>query len=54
MCNYSNRDDIIVWPDDSWCYRHELEEFGTHKSDDYRVIKDDSAEWHDFVEEKEG
>lgn len=30
-------DDVILWPDDSWCYRHELAEFN-HKSDDYEVL----------------
>lgn len=32
-----NPDDVIRWPDDSWCYRHELAEFN-HKSDDYEVL----------------
>ena len=30
-------DDVILWPDDTWCYRHELAEFN-HKSDDYEVL----------------
>lgn len=29
--------DIIVWPDDSWCYREELHQM-RHKSDDYTVL----------------
>ena len=36
--NTPDPDDIIMWPDNSWCYREELEEFGRNKSDDYRVI----------------
>lgn len=31
-------EDIILWPDDMWCYRYELAEM-THKSDDYLIIK---------------
>ena len=30
-------EDICLWPDGSWCYREELEEF-SHKSDDYEVV----------------
>ena len=36
-------DDIMVWPDDVWCYRDELDSF-THKSDDYRVLEDGTSE----------
>ena len=39
-------EDVIMWPDDSWCYRYELEEFQQGRSDDYRVIPYDSEEWH--------
>ena len=42
-----NREDIIVWPDESWCYRDELHEF-THMSDDYRVIPFGTSEWATF------
>ena len=50
MCNYSNRDDIIVWPDGFWCFRYQLHEFN-HLSDDYQVLKDDSEEHREFLEE---
>ena len=31
-------EDIILWPDGIWCYRHELAEYGW-LSDDYIVIE---------------
>ena len=37
-------DDIALWPCGTWCYGDEVCEF-THKSDDYEVIKGDSADW---------
>lgn len=41
-----NPDDIIVWPDDVWCFRDELYDF-SHKSDDYMVIIAGTDEWYD-------
>lgn len=41
-----NDDDICKWPDGMWCYWHDLPQYAW-KSDDYRIIKFDSAEWHD-------
>ena len=33
------RDDmLVVWPDDSWCYFEDLEEFLQFHSDDYEII----------------
>jgi len=29
--------DILLWPDNTWCYRYELEEM-SHMSDDYIVV----------------
>lgn len=40
----AGQEDILRWPDGSWCYRHELPEMG-HKSDDYEVITEDSPEY---------
>lgn len=37
-------EDIIVWADNTWCFRYELHEFN-HMSDDYRVIPPDTQEW---------
>ena len=31
-------EDVILWSDGTWCYRHELVEYG-HMSDDYIVIE---------------
>lgn len=41
-------DDIVVWPDDSWCFRSELEEY-TWKSDDYRWILISDSEYDSFL-----
>lgn len=30
-------EDLVVWPDDSWCYLEDLEEY-PWKSDDYTVV----------------
>jgi hypothetical protein len=43
-----NLEDILMWPDGTWCYRHELSEM-THMSDDYRVIAFDSAEYKELM-----
>lgn len=44
-----NKSDILMWPDDVWCFRDGLWEF-KHKSDDYRIIPADSDEWHIILE----
>ena len=28
---------IVIWPDDTWCYKDDLEEYGW-KSDDYKTL----------------
>jgi len=30
-------EDIMRWPDGTWCYRYELDEM-SHMSDDYEII----------------
>ncbi len=45
-----NSDDIIRWPDDTWCYRDELPGYN-HKSDDYEVILYASPAWHQFLKD---
>lgn len=40
----SSLEDMIIWADDSWCYREELHDF-TWKSDDYRVVSVHSPEY---------
>ncbi|RZI40378.1 hypothetical protein EGT07_23840 [Herbaspirillum sp. HC18] len=46
--NTSHPDDICLWPDGEWCYRSELAEFTSWKSDDYEVIRV-SSERYDEV-----
>lgn len=36
--------DIHLWPDGTWCYTDELEDF-TWMSDDYQIIREDTPEW---------
>lgn len=45
---YQDHEDVLVWPDGIWCYRHELSEMN-HKSDDYVVLSFDSEEWILFL-----
>lgn len=42
-------DDLIVWPDDHWCYRSELPQH-RHKSDDYEEIQFGTHRWLCFFE----
>lgn len=42
-------EDIIVWADDTWCYRYELHEY-MHMSDDYLVLPEGSAAWVAWVD----
>jgi hypothetical protein len=37
--------DLIVWPDDTFCFAEELEEF-SWKSDDYERIPFGTDRWH--------
>jgi hypothetical protein len=37
-------EDLIVWPDGTQCFRHELEQY-THMSDDYSVYVYDTFDW---------
>lgn len=43
-----SEDDVIEWPDGTWCYRHELDAYAW-KSDDYRVYLDGSSDWRAFL-----
>lgn len=40
--------DVFLWPDGTWCFRHDALEYYAHMSDDYRVIPEDSDEWEEF------
>jgi hypothetical protein len=33
----NNPEDIYLWSDNTWCYRHDLEQY-QHMSDDYLLI----------------
>jgi hypothetical protein len=46
-------EDIMLWPDGTWCYREELEEMLTWMSDDYEVIPVDAERWIELTTEKE-
>ena len=40
-------EDVILWPDETWCFRFELSYY-THMSDDYQVILEGSDEYEEF------
>lgn len=40
--------DVLLWPDDEWCFRDELSGF-THKSDDYEVLMCGTERWHEVT-----
>lgn len=41
-------DDLVMWPDGTWCWRSELQEMG-YMGDDFRVVHIDTLEWLDFI-----
>jgi hypothetical protein len=45
-----DENDILLWPDGTWCYRYELTRHAD-KGDDYRVIPVGTQAWEDVVEE---
>lgn len=46
MTQKDDPEDIILWPDGGWCYRHELPQF-SYRSDDYQVIYWGTPEHYD-------
>lgn len=52
-CHTLDIEDIIIWPDNSWCYRYELSEFSSGKSDDYSVIYFGTDTYNQFNLEQE-
>jgi hypothetical protein len=40
----TSSEDIIRWPDGSWCFRYELPQY-LYKSDDYEVVPFGAADW---------
>ena len=51
MIKQTNLEDLILWPDDTWCYRYELYEMN-HMGDDYEVLSYDSDEYNKFFKEQ--
>ena len=45
-------EDIILWPDDVWCYRYQMVDH-TYKSDDYVVLEYGTTRWNRFLREIE-
>lgn len=45
-------DDIILWPDETWCFYSELWEFHW-MSDDYEVISYGTDRWTEFLNTNE-
>lgn len=45
--NPPDPEDVILWPDYTWCWRHELSEMN-HKSDDFQIVYAGTKEWEDF------
>lgn len=46
-----HEEDIFLWPNDDWCYRHEFNAGLTDHTDDYEVIPIDSEKWFEIVED---
>lgn len=42
-----SQDDILLWPDETWCYRYELPEMG-FKSDDYETLRVGTKRYDEF------
>lgn len=47
-----NGDDILMWPNGTWCYSYERGDY-LWLSDDYIRIKCESAEWYEIVADNE-
>ena len=47
-----DKEDVILWTDDTWCYRHELVEYG-YMSDDYTVLEYGTVRWRKFLKDNE-
>lgn len=41
-------EDLVVWPDGTTCFHHELSQFG-HKSDDYEVVPQGTALYDELL-----
>ena len=45
-------EDVLLWSDGTWCYRHELLEYGW-MSDDYTVLEYGTQRWDKFLMDNE-
>lgn len=52
MIQELSSEDLIVWPDGTTCFRHELWEYA-HMSDDYEVVPVSSPRWDSLVRDME-
>lgn len=49
----TDSEDVMLWPDDSWCFRYELEEFLKGKSDDYETLYIGTLTYQSFMRYQE-
>lgn len=38
-------EDIMLWPDGTWCYREDLEDYLSFLSDDFEVVPFGTPRW---------
>jgi hypothetical protein len=48
----TDTEDVLLWPDGTWCFRDELREYG-FMSDDYEVLHFGTVRWQKLVGERE-
>lgn len=46
-------EDIFLWPDETWCYRSEIQEMN-HMSDDFKILSVDSPEYNELIDKFKG
>jgi len=49
--NTKSLEDVMLWPCGTWCYREDLHEFLTFKSDDFEIIRFGTPRWNEIVGE---
>ena len=45
-----NGDDICYWPDGTWCFADDLEDYLAMMSDDYRVLVEGTPKWLEIIQ----
>ena len=48
MSKLFTKEDLVIWPDNSWCYLEDLEEY-PWKSDDYIVVSVDDPKYDYYL-----